>query len=231
MAYQLVQEVLDHTPDGVDAASRLALVIIAELCRGSSRIVDIPRDLFCRRMGVGERGLRSALERLSKAGLEVRVPFGTYKNGRPIYATPGQACRFELPTLKPSPEDPETSMEEGGTVVPPPNEGGTRTSEQGTRTSNQGTRTSNQGTTVPPYQTGETFGLSPVHGENPARSPFAGPAMNASDARALIREKTSQSSKRTRPIKPVNGTRPAFEALMTYQVDNQEPEHGPPPGL
>ena len=104
MAYELVAEVLDHAPEGLDPAERLVLLCIAEECRGSSRIRDIPAERIRRRTGLGDRGLRHVCERLAAAGLKVRVALSLDRHGKPVYALTGKVCRWILPPL-PAPAD------------------------------------------------------------------------------------------------------------------------------
>lgn len=99
MAYELVEEVLDHAPAELDPAARLVLVCIAEECRGGARMRDIPAEDIRRRTGLGERGLRHACDRLKAAGLEVRVALAIDKHQRPVYALTGKVCRWVLPPM------------------------------------------------------------------------------------------------------------------------------------
>lgn len=99
MAYELVEEVLDHAPPELDPGARLLLVCIAEECRGGARIRDIPAADLRRRTGLGERGLRHACDRLEAAGLKVRVALALDKHGRPVYALTGKVCRWVLPPM------------------------------------------------------------------------------------------------------------------------------------
>lgn len=101
MAYELVEEVLDHAPEDLGPAERLLLVCIAERCRGNARMRDIGTAELRRRTGLDERGLRHAAQRLEKAGLKVRVALRLDKHGKPVYAVPGRVCRWVLPPLTP----------------------------------------------------------------------------------------------------------------------------------
>lgn len=112
MAYELVEEVLDHAPEGLGAAERLVLVCIAEECRGNSRIRDIPAEKIRRRTGLGERGLRHACERLAEAGFKVRVALSIDRHQKPIYALTGKVCRWILPPL-PAPDGCDCARCEG----------------------------------------------------------------------------------------------------------------------
>lgn len=230
MAYELVEEVLDHAPEALGQAERLALVIIAEKARKGTRAADIAQDVFLRRMGIGDRGLRKVFERLESHGLEVRVPLGVLKDGRPLYAIPGHVCSFVLPPLAPSKKAANPSTEEGGTTVPPPFVGGTLVPNQGTTVPNQGTTVPNQGTRVPPNQTGETEGLSPVHSEKRRTlRPPPGPHPQA-DLISSMRSNAKEASRKKQA--QANGTRPgSFGALMNYQINPGEKRDAQEPGL
>ena len=104
MAHELVEEVLDHCPAGLDAAARLVLICIAEECRKAPngvvvRVRDIATAELLRRTGLKERALRYAIERLEDAGLQVRVALGRDRQDRPMYALIGRVCRWVLPPL------------------------------------------------------------------------------------------------------------------------------------
>jgi hypothetical protein len=97
--YQLVAEVLDHAPAGLDPAAVLLLLALAEDTRSPGEIREIPTDTLCRRTRVDPRGLRHVVDRLRRAGIKVRVPIGTDRRGKPLYAVPGRAPRWVLPPL------------------------------------------------------------------------------------------------------------------------------------
>lgn len=107
MAYELVEEVLDHAPE-MTAAERLILVCIAEDARNVlDRAAKIPSERLLRRVGgeIGERGIRQALTRLAGRGLDVRVPLGYDRRGAPVYAVPGRVRQFRLPHFRPAAGD------------------------------------------------------------------------------------------------------------------------------
>lgn len=104
MAYELVEEVLDHAP-AMTPTERLILVCIAEEARLPERAAKITGERMMRRVGseVGERGIRQALTRLAERGLEVRVPIAYDKRGGPVYAVPGRVRHFRVPHFLPAP--------------------------------------------------------------------------------------------------------------------------------
>jgi len=133
VAYQLVNDVLDHAP-GMTPAERLVLVAIAEETRSAGDVVKIPGSRMRRRAKLGERGLRDVLTRLAKRGIEVRVPLGADRRGQPIYAVPGEVPKYRLPAFpaptgcdcrddcRPpmyGPEPPYAQVADGGVTAPP----------------------------------------------------------------------------------------------------------------
>ena len=96
MAYELVREVFDHAPE-MTPAERLLLVAIAEECRSSSRIREIPTEVLLRRTCLEPRGLRDAVARLDARGIKVRIALSLDRRGKPVYAVPGKPCRWILP--------------------------------------------------------------------------------------------------------------------------------------
>lgn len=99
MAYELVEDVLDHSPPGLGATEILVLTVIAEQARRASREASIPQDLFLRRCRVTESGLRKVFRRLKEAGLDVRIPLYVKSDGRIMYAIPGSLPKYYLPPL------------------------------------------------------------------------------------------------------------------------------------
>lgn len=131
MSVRLITEVRDHAPPDLTAGERLLLVWIAEQARDEPRRLEngqlIPartcfpgNEALARWCGVSERGLRQIFDRLARRGMEVRMPQGTDRRGRPIYATKGLRPLLRLPTLGGTPVPPSDAL--GGTTVPPTEE-------------------------------------------------------------------------------------------------------------
>lgn len=161
MAYELVEEVLDHAPADLSGTEVLLLVGIAEQARKPSRMADIPTADLARRVRVEPESLKKVIQRLSKRGIDVRLVIGIDKIGRPIYAVPGRVSTYVLP-LFPAPENCPCHRCVKGvpSSLLQTKEG--RQSRQAGRQSRQGGYLSRQGgTTVPPIPSGETGGLSP----------------------------------------------------------------------
>ncbi len=97
MGVRLVVEVLDHVPPELGRPERLVLIAIAEKARDATRLAQCGRQFLLRRTGLGPRGLRYVFERLAERGLEVRVPIGIDKLGRPLYAVPGVQSTYRVP--------------------------------------------------------------------------------------------------------------------------------------
>lgn len=100
----MVAEVLNHAPPGLTAAERLVLISIAMEVREFGRHCEIPSSELRRQTRMSGRGVRYALERLAKRGIEVRVPIGTDRHGKPFYAVRGSSPVFVLPRLAPPEE-------------------------------------------------------------------------------------------------------------------------------
>lgn len=106
MAISLVSEVMNYvTGTDLTVAERYILAAIAEQANKDSRQAwqeTAPgkrRWVLAERVGMSETGLRTALQRLAKRGLECRVPIGTDAKGRPFYAVHGRQTTYQVPTL------------------------------------------------------------------------------------------------------------------------------------
>lgn len=126
MSIELVKEVLERSPDGLDSTARLLLVVLAEKSQDRDRKDDRGRTIPARTCWPSQsdlmqltgiksaKGLEVAFERLRKFGLDPRISLGSDKNGRPIFAHRGRASSFRVPVMNgtPSPAD-----EKGRTTV------------------------------------------------------------------------------------------------------------------
>lgn len=116
MSARLVGEVAAwlETPaaDGLTAAERLVLLLVAERAKDETRRMLSFRgdrrddgtkitltELLADRAGQTPRGLNDTLQRLARRGLEVRVPIGTDSLGRIVFARKGHAIDYHLPEL------------------------------------------------------------------------------------------------------------------------------------
>lgn len=112
MSIELVKEVLYNCPNDLDGTARLLLLVLAEMAqdkdRRDSRGRLIPartcwpkQEQLMKLTGIkSARGLELVYERLGRLGLDPRVPLGTDKTGRPIYANRGvKATTFKVPVM------------------------------------------------------------------------------------------------------------------------------------
>lgn len=108
MAHELVTEVLRDAPGELGSGEMVVLIVIAEAAgvkpgRTRSGQVLRPResvlrqDTMLERTRIAKRTLQDVFERLAGRGLEVRVPVGETKSGKPVYAYHGRATTFRLP--------------------------------------------------------------------------------------------------------------------------------------
>lgn len=191
MAYQLVQEVLDHAPP-MTAAERLVLVAIAETIRSTAaRQCDLDTEALQRRTGgLDPSNVRAAFRRLADRGLDVRVALGVDRGGKPVYAYRGQVPRYQLPQfpaphgcrcvncLYPAQTDthsPVDNREEGGRQylpsdkpagqeggrLRPPTSEGGRRTTEGGRTTTQGGRRTTESVAQHPPSPSETENVIP----------------------------------------------------------------------
>lgn len=109
MSVGLVREVIEHAPADVSAAEYVVLLMIAEKSQEKSheergRIVRArecfpSREDLARDCHQSTAALEKILQRLAHRGLEVRVPIGTDKHGKPYFARAGVRTTYRLPTL------------------------------------------------------------------------------------------------------------------------------------
>ncbi|MFJ4785081.1 hypothetical protein [Streptomyces sp. NPDC088794] len=104
MGIKRVVEVLKFAPADLTPAERMVLVAIGENIRDEDPTretwADFNASILAQRAGLaGSGSLKSALQRLAKRGLEVRIPIAHGKDGRALYAVPGKQCRYRFPIL------------------------------------------------------------------------------------------------------------------------------------
>lgn len=120
MAISLVSEVMAYvTGTDITPAERYILAAIAEQANAVSRQAwqeTAPgkrRWVLAERVGLSETGLRTALQRLAKRGLECRVPLGTDSKGRAFYAVHGRQTTYQVPALPVANGDAQASPSKG----------------------------------------------------------------------------------------------------------------------
>jgi len=100
-----------HFPRGVlNSGEKLVLLALAEECRDErSRRVSMTLEDLGDKCDMSAAGVSKALQRLAGHGIELRLPLRTDgrvrtgKDGRVLYALPGQAMTFVLPDFPPPP--------------------------------------------------------------------------------------------------------------------------------
>lgn len=119
MAISLVSEVMNYvTGTDLTVAERYILATIAEQANAKTRQAwqeTAPgkrRWVLAERVGLSETGLRTALQRLAKRGLECRVPLGTDSKGRAFYAVHGRQTTYQVPVLPGAKGDAQASPSE-----------------------------------------------------------------------------------------------------------------------
>lgn len=113
MGYLLYREVRDRAPEDWTPTERLVAWIIADDANDKTRKSWIKLPEIMQRAGIRtESGVRQALQRLAARGFEFRVPIGTGKDGRPVFAAKGHSLDFLVP-LMPERQLPAVAFEPG----------------------------------------------------------------------------------------------------------------------
>lgn len=147
MGIRRVVDVLLYAPKDLTAAERMVLVAIGENVRDSDpkreTWPDFNVEVLAERTGLtGKGSLKSALQRLAKRGIEVRIPITHGVDGRAVYALPGKQCRYRFPVLEgEDTASPSGEGEEKGEALSSPGEA---------TTSPMGRTQPRQGRTQPP---------------------------------------------------------------------------------
>ena len=102
MAWQLTHEVQRLCPPGLSQGERSVLAAVAAEARLATRSCDLDLPEMARAAGLSRSGLRAAVRRLRDHGVELRVPIPDRvgRDGRPLYAVPGQRLRWHLPPME-----------------------------------------------------------------------------------------------------------------------------------
>ena len=113
MSNRLINEVRDHAPRDLSAAEVLLLTWLADASSDEDRVLPGGRRLPARCcfpgietlaewMRMGPDGVRKVLRKLEGRGLQVRVPVGVDKAGRPLYAAKGHVTVYRVPEFAPA---------------------------------------------------------------------------------------------------------------------------------
>lgn len=116
VGYKLRREIRDLFPAATTPAERAVALEIADTANENNRISLIEIDVLCARSGLGEDGLRKALQRLANRGLEFRMSRGKGKDGRDMYARNRQDINYRVPF--PGEFETASGLILGGTTVP-----------------------------------------------------------------------------------------------------------------
>ncbi len=117
MAVSLITEVMTFcVGTDITPTERYILVAIAEQANAKTRQAwqesgenGRRRWVLAEQVGLSPTGLRDALQRLAKRGLEVRVPLTKDASGRVVYAVYGRQTTYRLPDLPTRPGDAQPS--------------------------------------------------------------------------------------------------------------------------
>lgn len=129
MGYQLRRQLRTALPPTITGLQRAVALEIADDARDDTRESWASLDDLARWTAARDaKTVRVILGRLATAGWEFRVPLGTGKDGRTLYAVPGRRLTFRVPSLAssaaeatvvtPSRQQEATTVAAGETAVP-----------------------------------------------------------------------------------------------------------------
>jgi hypothetical protein len=101
MGVALIAEVMDQAPADLTSAEVVVLLVLAENANDTTRKAWPGLETLLRRARLSPTGLRTVFQRLAGRGLEVRVPIGHDKAGRPVYAARGRQTVYRIPLFAP----------------------------------------------------------------------------------------------------------------------------------
>jgi hypothetical protein len=123
VSVELMVEVLTHAPATLTAAEKLLLMAIAESCNSTTRMTwyrpGWDAAELARRSQLTVGSLSKTFWSLAQKGCEVRVPHGTDKRGKPIYAHKGKQTTFKLPRFIPQRSDEDRTFAPSETAKGP----------------------------------------------------------------------------------------------------------------
>lgn len=125
MGYQLRRDLREALGPDIKGLQRAVALEIADDANDNTRESLVPLDVLARWTAAGSTDVvRNALKRLASAGWEFRVPIGTGKDGRLMYAMPGIRTTFRVPDFTveggatATPKE-EPTLPHGGAPAPP----------------------------------------------------------------------------------------------------------------
>ncbi|MEU2992927.1 hypothetical protein ABZ772_21720 [Streptomyces griseoincarnatus] len=209
MGYELRRQLRVALGPKITGLQRAVALEIADDARGSGRTSHASLEDLALWTGAKDANVvRNALKRLAEAGWEFRVPIGTGKDGRTLYAVPGKRMTFVVPHFKgvagatpceegPSAEGVAGARSEGAGATPCeedlPTEGvaGARSEGAGARSEGAGARSEGAGATPSPQATTSTDSTSKSAAARskkktaPAANPIPGDAPHLTDVEAV----------------------------------------------
>jgi hypothetical protein len=100
MGWMLRRWLADRLPDGLSSGERLVALELADSAHDRTRLAygSGLLDAVARRAGLADgKQVGAVLGKLARHGLELRVPIGEDKRGRPVYSHPGRATTYRIP--------------------------------------------------------------------------------------------------------------------------------------
>lgn len=117
VGYRIRREIEPLLPPACTPAERLVALKIADTARRDTHVSLVSKAELCALTGLSEDGLKKALQRLLRNGLEFRVSRGKGSDGRPVYARNGEEIEYRVPF--PDEFAAAHRLTLGGTTVPP----------------------------------------------------------------------------------------------------------------
>jgi hypothetical protein len=126
MGYELRRQLREALGPDITGLQRAVALEIADDANERTRRSSVPLDKLVLWTGAKDASVvRNALKRLAASGWEFRVPIGKGKDGRVLFAVPGQRMTYMVPPFEggatATPYDPQggaTAHSEGATATP-----------------------------------------------------------------------------------------------------------------
>lgn len=100
MGYKVHRDIQGALGPEIKGLPRFVAAMIAIDADEETGETSISLKTLAKRTGAEESSIRDALKRLSAQGWEFRVPMGSDKNGKPLFAIPGMRLCFRVPTVR-----------------------------------------------------------------------------------------------------------------------------------
>lgn len=99
LGFKLYREVLDFAPAAITSGELVVALVIADDAKDKTRASWIPLPELCFKTRQQPSTVRANLAKLASRGLEFRVPHGTGKDGRLVFAARAHPAGYEVPDL------------------------------------------------------------------------------------------------------------------------------------